>query len=94
MRSSYGTPSSFSSATSRPFARSTCRLRITSGSSRIDSTTVRASTAYVGDAGSSSSSADSAKSESAWWSEKSHWRSSATTTRYGRSRASPMIRAR
>ncbi len=50
MRSSYGTPSSFSSATSLPFARSTCLRRMTSGSSRIDSTTLKASTAYVGEA--------------------------------------------
>ncbi len=80
MRSSYSSPSAFMRATASPRALKRCAEMICRGSSSTDSMTDTTSSACVGLAGSSRSSAASANGASGWLSANSAWRSMVTRT--------------
>ena len=81
MRSSYSMPCAFIAATASARAAFSCANRSGRGSSRTDSMTETTSRANVGDSGSNSSRAASAKGESGWLSAKSSGRSVAARRR-------------
>ena len=80
MRSSYSTPAAFISAIFSVLIRSSCLRRTASGSSTIASTSVSTSSAYTGEARSSTPTASSRYSESDWFKEKSRCSSGLIST--------------
>ena len=80
IRSSYSMPSAFISATASPRALNCCAESTGRGSSRVASMTETTSSAWVGESGSSTSNAASAKGESGWFSANPNCRSSTRRT--------------